>query len=174
MRSVSSFWGGSFGRHEVGLSWEAAGAIGEILGAAAVVATLFYLARQVAHANSVARSAARQAISQMNVDSWAASIDPQVLSRAASKVGAGEELTREEAGNYERWILMRMRFVENAHYQYEEGLLDAGEWNGYATLIRFLVGAGSPAHDVWTRAAAAYSPRFVEEVERVRIQAATK
>ncbi len=24
-----------------------------------------------------------------------------------------------------RWILMRMRFIENAHYQYEEGLLDA-------------------------------------------------
>jgi hypothetical protein len=56
------------GRHEVDLSWEAVGAVGEMLGAATVVATLFYLARQVKHATAVARSAARQAISQMNVD----------------------------------------------------------------------------------------------------------
>jgi hypothetical protein len=150
------------------LNWEAVGAVGEILGAATVVATLFYLARQVRHATFVARSAARQAVSQMNVDSWAASLDPQVLSRADSKVVAGEELTPEELGNYARWILMRMRFIENAHYQYEEGLLDAGEWNGYANMIPFLVGPGSPAYDAWTRASTAFSPRFVEVVERVR------
>jgi hypothetical protein len=151
----------------VELNWEAAGALGEILGAATVVATLFYLARQVRHATSVARSAARQAISQMNVDSWAVSLDPQVLSRAATRATLGDELTPEERGNYTRWILMRMRFVENAHYQYEEGLLDAGEWNGYANLVPFLVAPGSPAHDAWTRASAAYSPRFVQEVERI-------
>ena len=158
------------GRHEVELNWEAVGAIGEILGAATVVATLFYLARQVGHATAVARGAARQAISQMNVDSWGASLDPQVLSRAATKATTGEVLTPEEFGNYTRWILMRMRFIENAHYQYEEGLLDAGEWNGYAKLIEFLVGPGSPVHQGWDRAAVAYSPRFVEEVARIRME----
>jgi hypothetical protein len=56
------------GRREVDLNWEAVGAVGEMLAAATVVATLFYLARQVKHATAVARSAARQAISQMNVD----------------------------------------------------------------------------------------------------------
>jgi hypothetical protein len=149
------------------LNWEAVGAVGEILGAATVVGTLFYLARQVGHATAAARSAARQAVSQMNVDAWGASLDSQVLSRAATKATAREELTPEEAGNYERRILMRMRFVENAHYQYEEGLLDAGEWNGYANLVPHLVGADSPASEYWSRGAAAYSPRFVEEVERI-------
>ena len=98
------------------MNWEAIGAVGEILGAASVVATLFYVAVQVRHATSVARSAARQAISQMNVDSWAASLDPQVLSRAANKEIAGEEMTAEERAVFMRWIFMRMRFVENAHY----------------------------------------------------------
>ena len=149
------------------MNWEAAGAIGEILGAAAVVATLFYLAHQVRHATSVARSAARQSIAQMNVDAWGASLDPQVLSRAATKVAAGEELTPEEAGDYRRWVYMRMRFVENAYYQYKEGLLDTGEWNGYENLLPFLVGPESPAHEGWALASTAYSPRFVEEVERI-------
>jgi hypothetical protein len=149
------------------LNWEAAGAVGEILGAASVVATLFYLARQVKQTTSVSQAAARQAISQMNVDSWGASLDPQVLALAATKATTGEELTPEELGNYVRWILMRMRFVENAHYQYKEGLLDSDEWNGYVNLINFLVGPISPAHEAWSRAAVAYSPRFVDEVNRI-------
>ena len=132
------------------LNWEAIGAGGELLGAFTVVATLFYLARQVGHATSVARGAARQAISQMNVDSWGASLDPHVLSRAATKVTAGEELSPEESGNYVRWILMRMRFIENGHYQYEEGLLDSGEWNGYVNMITLLVGPDSPAFENWS------------------------
>jgi len=155
------------------LNWEAAGAVGEILGAASVVATLFYLARQVKQATSVSQAAARQAISQMNVDSWAASLDPHVLAQAATKATTGEKLTPEELGNYVRRILMRMRFVENAHYQYKEGLLDAGEWNGDVNLIKFLVGPISPAHEAWPRAADAYSPRFVEEVERIRLEPRT-
>ena len=150
------------------MNWEAIGAIGELLGAATVVATLFYLARQVGHATSVARGAARQAISQMNVDSWGASLDSHVLSRAASKVPLGEELTPEESENYARWIFMRMRFIENAHYQYEEGLLDRADWNGYVNLIKILVGPDSPVYERWPRAATAYSPRFVDEVERIR------
>jgi len=36
------------GRHrEICVNWDAAGAIGEILGAVAVVATLYYLSRQI-------------------------------------------------------------------------------------------------------------------------------
>lgn len=150
------------------MNWEAVGAVGEILGAATVVATLFYLARQVGHATAVARASARQAISQMNVDSWGVSLDPQILARAASKATNREELTPDEFGNYVRWILMRMRFIENAHYQYEEGLLDAGEWDGYVSLIQILVGRDSPADEAWERAAVAYSPRFVAEVGRIR------
>ena len=38
------------------MNWEAIGAIGEILGAAAVVATLFYLATQVRQSTKVARA----------------------------------------------------------------------------------------------------------------------
>ena len=34
-------------------------------------------------------------------------------------------------------------------------------------LIPFLVGPESPAHEGWTVASVAYSPRFVEEVDRV-------
>jgi hypothetical protein len=101
--------------------------IGELLVAVTVVAMLFYMARPLRHATSVARRAARQTISGMNVDTHGPSIDPHVRSRAATKVGEGEELSPGKPGNDVRWILMRMGVVENAHDQYEEEPLDAGE-----------------------------------------------
>jgi len=42
------------------MHWEAIGAIGEVVGAAAVVATLIYLARQVRQSNAVAAAQAFQ------------------------------------------------------------------------------------------------------------------
>lgn len=152
------------------MNWEIIGSTGEWAGAIAVVLTLFYLARQLRDATAVARSSARQAISQMNIDAWGVSVDPQTLSRASAKVTSGEELNVEEQGNYDRWIFMRMRFIENAFYQYRQGLLDTDEWNGYRQLIPFLVGSNSPAYESWRAAAAAYSPKFTREVEQVLSQ----
>ncbi len=44
------------------MSWEAAGAVGEIVGAIAVVVSLIYLARQIQHSTAAERSYAEQAI----------------------------------------------------------------------------------------------------------------
>ena len=38
------------------MNWDALGAVGEIVGAAAVLATLIYLARQVTHSVNLARA----------------------------------------------------------------------------------------------------------------------
>jgi hypothetical protein len=149
------------------INWDAVGAIGEIAGAATVIVTLVYLALQVKHATSVARASARQAVAQMNVDSLAASFDPHVLSLAAKKATLGEELTPDEHSNYVRWILLRMRVFENAHYQHKQGLLDEEEWTGYTVLILGLAGPASYAHEHWKWAAGSYSPSFVAEVERI-------
>ena len=46
------------------MNWEAIGAIGEIIGAVAVVVTLAYLAIQIRNNTQIARSATRQAIAE--------------------------------------------------------------------------------------------------------------
>ena len=149
------------------MNWDAVGAIGETAGAVAVIATLFYLALQVKQATAVARASARQVVSQMNVDSLEASFDSHLLSSAAKKATLGEELTPDEHSNYVRWILLRMRVFENAHYQRRQRLLEEEEWSGYVVLIAGLVGRASYAHTHWTWAAPSYSPSFVAEVERI-------
>jgi len=149
------------------MNWDAVGAMGETAGAVAVLVTLFYLALQVKHATSEARASARQAVAQMNVDSLAVSFNPEVLSAAAMKATLGDVLTPEEHSNYVRWILSRMRVLENAYYQHRRGLLDEEEWTGYMAIIAGLAGPTSYAYQHWKWAERSYSPQFVKEVSRI-------
>lgn len=149
------------------MNWEAIGAVGETVGALAVIASLIYLAIQVKHANSLGRSSARQAVSQMNIDTLGASLDPQVLSIASMKATAGDELSAEEYSNYIRWIWMRLRVLENAYYQHLAGLLDYNEWQGHSMHLITHLGPGSIAGSIWETASRAYSKDFVAEVDRI-------
>jgi hypothetical protein len=66
--------GGSVGRREIAVNWDAVGAIAELLGALGVIATLIYLAAQirqssdlVRHATASASRAARNDVSRILV-----------------------------------------------------------------------------------------------------------
>jgi len=47
------------------MNWDAIGAVGEILGAIAVIATLVYLARQIRHSVSLARAEQNQSVMEL-------------------------------------------------------------------------------------------------------------
>lgn len=149
------------------MNWEALGAIAAMVGVVTVIVTLFYLAVQVKHATSVARATARQAVTQMNVESLGFGLDSQVLSSASKKATLGEKLTPDEHSNYVRWILARMRVFENAHYQHRLGLLEQDEWAGYAKMIFLHIGPESYAGNHWSWAAPSFSASFVSEIERI-------
>ena len=149
------------------MNWNAIGASADVISVLAVIASLIYLAIQVKHANSLGRANARQAVSQMNIDTIGASLDPQVLSIASMKATAGDELSPEENSNYIRWIWMRLRVLENAYYQHLAGLLDHNEWQGHSIHLITHLGPGSTAGSIWETASRAYSKDFVAEVDRV-------
>ena len=149
------------------MNWDAVGAVAELLGAIAVIATLAYLALQVKHATSVARAVARQTAAQLNIDTIGSSLDSQILSSASRKATAGEELSSDELSNYLRWVWMRMRVVENTFYHYQEGLIEVDYWESHKQYIVAHLGPDSVARVHWSRVASAYTENFVDEVEQV-------
>ena len=149
------------------MDWEAIGATAEVLGVAIVIASIFYLSLQVKHGISVAQAAARQSVSQMNIDVVIASLDPQILSSACRKSTVGEELTAEEYSNYIRWVAARMRVYENAYYQYQQGLIEEGIWRGHTLTIKGQVGPETVTESHWKLIQVTYSPEFVDEVNRI-------
>ncbi len=78
------------------MNWEAVGAIGEIVGATAVVATLIYLASQVRHARNDQKLASIRNTRSVRKE-WAKFLaDSPYASTIIAKATAGEELTDEE------------------------------------------------------------------------------
>jgi hypothetical protein len=116
------------------------GALGEFVGAVAVVVTLVYLAVQIRQSNEAMRENRRLALAQtyqMRADAL-----QDMLVRAAESqhiapiitkltglgypedVGSLEELTPVERGRFRLWQIAQQTHWDNLFFQYQQGYLD--------------------------------------------------
>ncbi len=80
------------------MDWAMLGAIGELIGALAVILSLLYVGRQVQNSNTMARSAVRQELSS-EANTWAMSIASQPgLAATFAKVHFGGLTRRYRVG----------------------------------------------------------------------------
>jgi hypothetical protein len=115
------------------------GAIGELLGAIGVIATLIYLAMQIrqnTHAMEESRRLALAQTYQMRADA----LQHMVIDAATSNLGpiivkltehgypedirALDELNEEERGRFRLWQIAQQTHWDNMHFQFEQGFLD--------------------------------------------------
>ena len=83
------------------MDWSAVGAVGELIGALAVVSSLLYVGRQLRQSNTMARAAAWQALnSSMNAWNTTMAASPE-LSAALAKMHV-HGLRRDDASDLER------------------------------------------------------------------------
>ena len=116
------------------------GAIGEVIGALAVVVTLIYLAKQIrqnTHAMEEARRLALAQTYQMRSDALQAMlveaadseyIGPIIIRLTGlcypEDVAALDALTDAERGRFRMWQIAQQTHWDNMHYQYQQGYLD--------------------------------------------------
>jgi hypothetical protein len=116
------------------------GAIGEIVGAIAVVATLVYLAKQIrqnTHSMEEGRRLALAQTYQMRADalqdmvvhaSDSTYIGPIIVKLTQlgypETVEALDALTPEERGRFRLWHIAQQTHWDNMHFQYQQGYLD--------------------------------------------------
>ena len=117
------------------MNWEAAGAIGELLGALAVLATLVYLAVQVRQSKELLEKNERVALSEVyraRLDILACRIElesrPEHIDAVEKYLGSGWE----SLNNREKRNLQSVALLDSAHqdfnlYQEELGLLDESD-----------------------------------------------
>ncbi len=148
------------------MNWEAIGAIAEIVGAAAVVITLAYLAIQIRNGTRVARSATRQAIAEMSMSMGTDLVADKELTVALLKDFKSEELDEADwvrllARNY-----IAMRHYENIYYQYQTGMIEEDEWQGFRRNLKAMLQWRS-AREYWKNESQYYSDAFRAEVQRI-------
>ena len=145
------------------MNWDAIGAIGEIVGALAVLATLIYLALQVRQAkhqldlNSVQARAihARDLLMPIATDPSLASI----MIKAGHPPYGDFGLTSEEAHRFGAWCHAWMQIEQGNHYLLPEGAHD--------DLLK--VWLLLPAYaEFWERNKGIYDDEFVQRMESLK------
>ncbi len=150
------------------MNWQAVGAIGEILGAIAVVLSLVYLALQIRTQNRESRVAAMHEISVGFRDSISTFADPQ-MAELFTRVNRGESsLTDAEMLQLVVGVQRIFRVWEEAYGQHLRGRLDGDIWE--AMIRQYSSYLAAPGfQQVWELRRSYYNDAFrmfVDELPR--------
>ena len=122
------------------MNWDALGAIGEVIGALAVVLTLIYLAVQVRQNSAAIRSSTRSDIARAQMDmNFIMATHPR-MAASAYKLLREDGLDELDALGASHGVTGAMRMFENQFFAYREGNFSESIWLGYRANIEFLVG----------------------------------
>ena len=126
------------------MSWEAIGAIAEMLGAIGVIASLGYLASQIRSSNRLSRSEARIAAAAQ----FASLLDNFIAHPQSSDVWVRgrrdlAELSETERGQFDNLALKGFGIFSTQHFQFRIGAIEQSEWSeSYRAMIWWLGGKG--------------------------------
>jgi hypothetical protein len=145
------------------MNWEAIDAISGAIGSLVVVISLIYVGIQIRQNTKVARSAARQAITELLIESNKDIVNDPSLAEAFIK-----DLNGEKLGEVDRLrVLSRAYFAirnwENIFYQYRTGMLTKDEWRGFRLNLQAIF-EWETVRRVWENEQEFFSEAFQGEV----------
>jgi hypothetical protein len=119
------------------LNWDAISAIGEIVGAIAVLATLLYLASQIRqNALSTQNATWRSVTEMLSRSDITEATDPVVSSFIRTAEDAPDSLGEEEWWKFSKLALARVGVLEYAFLSSQRGLLDTYYWVAMRPYLR--------------------------------------
>lgn len=119
------------------MNWDAIGAVGEIIGALAVIASLLYLAIQIRQSNMYARMEARQRmIEHVSKELNAQMLDPDITYANVKE----EALTETEQAKLSFFWINFMRQRELEWYLYKDSAIDEDIYRSYHEVIPIHIG----------------------------------
>lgn len=149
------------------MNWEAIGAVGEILGAVAVLFTLIYLGLQIRQNMRLTKAMIRE----NRTDS------SQKVIMAISDIAeiiTGDPSTHSEADAFRMSMVLRAMFrdYEAYSYQHHAGMLDKSEWDAMQETWRDTL-RSQRIRDVWYEVAPQYSQHLHEDLKSILDEDAT-
>ena len=146
------------------MNWEAIGAIGEILGALAVVLTLAYLATQVRQNSLGMKVSTKLEITRQFSDYTDLLLKHPDLADLNIRGLNGEELDESDARQFSIFLRKATWYLASMHFQFVKQSLSDDEWHQSRTLIkRYCSWPGF--RDWWQSEREDYSAEFVDYIE---------
>ena len=147
------------------MNWDALGAIGELVGAVAVVLSLLYLATQVRQANKLARGQTRQRmVEQAQHEVYQGFVTEPSIVQSLYKQ---EPLNETEWIRLTGWLLSAMRQREYEWFQYRDGNIDEELWNAYRGVMTIHLGTARTRKWWETNGSRPFDRDFCEMVQEL-------
>jgi hypothetical protein len=142
------------------MNWEAAGAIGEIIGAVAVLLTLVYLTVQVRQNIRLTKATIRE----YRTDSSQKVI--MAIAHIADLLTTDSELSAAEAVRVQMVMRSMFRDFEAYSYQHSAGFFDESEWNAMQETWRDTLSSKKVRH-YWHELKAQYSTLLHDDLKLI-------
>jgi len=156
------------------MNWEAAGAIGEIVGALAVVITLVYLAVQLRQNAMSQRATVEQQIATGLSESFRINADTDIPRIWALAYRDFAELTEIEAAKFAFFLFSHLKQFEHAYIQHEMGNLSDVSWEAIDRTFRETVTISDGARQYWKFRRTAFHEGFCAHVDRALLKDVTE
>jgi hypothetical protein len=139
------------------VNWEAISAIGQLVGALAVVISLIYLAREVRSNARATRSATTRSTSDA-FNRWAQQLTehPHLTELYYRGIHDFESLEGADLARFSALMIQAFRYVEAMYYHHLEGHLDPRVWSGAEAVLRDF--NGYPGVQAWWRSRSHWFP----------------
>lgn len=151
------------------VNWEAIGAIGEIVGAIAVVVTLLFLIAQLRVNARAIQAQIRQSLSD-NVQSRFENVTgDESFAEIMSRVRAGirfEELTPVEQERYRFWAGAELGHISNHYYQFKLGSISKELWDERLNMFLTQLERVPALRDFWDISGSFNQDEFRAEVNK--------
>ena len=149
------------------MNWDAIGAIGDLVGALAVVVSLAYVAAQIRQNTKAARQQGyhdlvtrRGEISEL--------VRSKEVASMFYKCMAGEPNDELDSQRFVSLMINFMSHFQDAYLQHESGIVEEDVWLAERQILAAV--RSGPGFDDWWQAASQYFlPRFVDEVANVAL-----
>ncbi len=153
------------------MNWEAVGAVGELAGAAAVVATLFYLATQIRHSNTMARRAEHNTtMHEVSMLRMAIAQDSGLAMLHTKGSEDYDQLNKEERLRFDNLMGQRFWGYEQMWDRCRTGVLEESIWLG-ARRTAFVYLKEPGVLKWWDLNKVQYPAQFIAEIDENRIEA---
>ncbi|MDH4071525.1 MAG: hypothetical protein OEV41_00305 [Gammaproteobacteria bacterium] len=155
------------------MNWEAIGAVAELLGAAGVIVSLLYLARQMRVANRAAAVHAKLESSKLMTNYLDDLIEsPDIAALFLQGVADRDSLERSDYIRFSNMALKAFYYFSAGFFQLRTGALDANEFAEQQAIIDYWL-AGDGTRRWWQKTGRhMFGPGFVQYID-ARIELAT-
>ena len=150
------------------MNWDAIGAIGQIVGAVAVIVTLFYLANQIRHSTTLGiRSEMNATMQQVSAYRLKLAGDRGLAELVVKGLQSKESLDLADQMRLEMWISELAWSSFQSWHRAKLGLFEKDQWKrSFAVAMKDLLSSPAGA-DWWARKKTAFEPAYRIEMDAI-------